>query len=100
MLTTTKTTCTFFFFKKSIRFSPPLVISEEDLQKSIGVIRQALVDLDKVRVSSLFMVCDCTQAYFSSFGRSRKFQAKWKARKVSGMRSATEYILIIYMNGF
>jgi ornithine--oxo-acid transaminase len=33
----------------SIRFSPPLVISEEDLQKSIGVIRQALIDLDQVR---------------------------------------------------
>ncbi|KAI0000781.1 pyridoxal phosphate-dependent transferase [Russula compacta] len=35
-----------FFFFKSIRFSPPLVISEEDLQKAIGIIQQALVDLD------------------------------------------------------
>ncbi len=40
-------------FLKSIRFSPPLVISEEDLQKSIGVIRQALIDLDQVWLSSL-----------------------------------------------
>ncbi|KAI0270142.1 ornithine aminotransferase [Russula aff. rugulosa BPL654] len=31
-----------------IRFSPPLVISEDDLQKSIGVIRQTLIDLDKL----------------------------------------------------
>jgi len=31
-----------------VRFSPPLVISEEDLQKSIGVIQQALIDLDKL----------------------------------------------------
>lgn len=31
-----------------IRFSPPLVISEEDLQKCIEVIRQALIDLDKL----------------------------------------------------
>jgi len=31
-----------------IRFSPPLVISEEDLQKSIEIIRQALIDLDEL----------------------------------------------------
>ncbi|KAH9993356.1 ornithine aminotransferase [Russula vinacea] len=31
-----------------IRFSPPLVISEEDLQKAVGVIRQALIDLDQL----------------------------------------------------
>ena len=37
---------------KSVRFSPPLVITEEDLQKSIEIIRQALVDLDKVWLSS------------------------------------------------
>lgn len=60
MLTTTKTMCTFFL--KSIRFSPPLVISEEDLQKSIGEIRQALIDLDKVRLSSF-----CFASYDSSF---------------------------------
>lgn len=50
MLTTTKTICVPNKYK-SIRFSPPLVISEEDLQKSIGVIGQALIDLDKVRLS-------------------------------------------------
>ena len=62
MLTTTKTMCAIFL--KSIRFSPPLVISEDDLQKSIGVIRQTLIDLDKVRLffialytSSLLFVC-------------------------------------------
>jgi ornithine--oxo-acid transaminase len=37
------------YLSQSIRFSPPLVISEEDLQNAIGVIRQALVDLDQVR---------------------------------------------------
>jgi ornithine--oxo-acid transaminase len=51
-----------FFFKQkdtdsrtricSIRFSPPLVISEEDLQKAIGVIKQALIDLDEVCINS------------------------------------------------
>jgi ornithine--oxo-acid transaminase len=51
------------FFLKSIRFSPPLVISEEDLQKSVGEIRQALIDLDKVRLSSPF----CFASYNSSF---------------------------------
>jgi len=50
-------------FLKSIRFSPPLVISEEDLEKSIGVIRQALIDLDTVRLSSPF----CFALYTSSF---------------------------------
>jgi ornithine--oxo-acid transaminase len=53
--------CVIFF--KSIRFSPPLVISEEDLQKSIGVIGQALIDLDEVRQSSLF----CFALYTNSF---------------------------------
>jgi len=38
-----------YLLSQSIRFSPPLVISEEDLQNAIGVIRQALVDLDQVR---------------------------------------------------
>jgi ornithine--oxo-acid transaminase len=50
-------------FLKSIRFSPPLVISEEDLQKCIAEIRQALIDLDKVR---LFPPC-CFASYNSSF---------------------------------
>jgi len=45
------------FSLKSIRFSPPLVISEEDLQKCIEVIRQALIDLDKVRHSFSFLLC-------------------------------------------
>ncbi|KAH9957764.1 ornithine-oxo-acid aminotransferase [Russula dissimulans] len=31
-----------------IRFSPPLVISEEDLQKAIGIIKQALDDIDQL----------------------------------------------------
>lgn len=41
-------------FSNSIRFSPPLVISEEDLQKAVEIIRQALIDLDQVRLSSHF----------------------------------------------
>jgi ornithine--oxo-acid transaminase len=32
----------------SIRFAPPLVISEEDLDKAIKIIEKALNDLDKV----------------------------------------------------
>ncbi|KAI0290055.1 ornithine-oxo-acid aminotransferase [Russula brevipes] len=31
-----------------IRFSPPLVISEEDLQKAVETIQQALIDLDQL----------------------------------------------------
>ncbi|KAI9435792.1 ornithine-oxo-acid aminotransferase [Lactarius indigo] len=31
-----------------IRFAPPLVISEEDLQKAIEIIKQALIDLDEL----------------------------------------------------
>jgi ornithine--oxo-acid transaminase len=50
-------------FLKSIRFSPPLVISEEDLQKSIGEIRQALIDLDEVRLSSPFCFALCTSSF-------------------------------------
>jgi ornithine--oxo-acid transaminase len=36
----------------SIRFAPPLVISQEDLEKAIQVIEQCLVDFDKVGPSS------------------------------------------------
>ena len=32
----------------SIRFAPPLVISEEDLMKAVDIIKQCLEDLDKV----------------------------------------------------
>lgn len=39
---------------ESIRFTPPLVISEEDLQQAIEVIGQALIDIDQVRVPSYF----------------------------------------------
>jgi len=31
-----------------IRFSPPLVISEEDLQRAVETIEQALIDLDQL----------------------------------------------------
>lgn len=41
-------------FSNSIRFSPPLVISEDDLLKAVEIIRQALIDLDQVRLSSHF----------------------------------------------
>ena len=33
----------------SIRFAPPLVISEEDLMKAVDIIKQCLEDLDKVK---------------------------------------------------
>jgi ornithine--oxo-acid transaminase len=57
-------------FLKSVRFSPPLVISEEDLQKSIGVIQQALIDLDQVRLSSPF----CFALYAGSFRFVRQLE--------------------------
>ena len=41
----------------SIRFSPPLVISEEHLQRGIEIIKQALNDLDEVCISGRFPFC-------------------------------------------
>jgi len=43
---------------ESVRFTPPLVISEEDLQQAIDVIGQALIDLDQVRGPFLLHVTD------------------------------------------
>ena len=37
----------------SIRFAPPLVISEEDLMKAVDVIRSSLQDLDKVSCAQI-----------------------------------------------
>ena len=37
----------------SIRFAPPLVISEEDLMKAVKIIAEALQDLDKVRALTI-----------------------------------------------
>lgn len=62
-------------FVKSIRFSPPLVISEEDLQKTIGVIRQALIDLDEVRLFFFFTLCVVYKLIFlrlAARGNSRR----------------------------
>ena len=36
----------------SIRFAPPLVISEEDLMKAVDIIKQCLEDLDKVNIEN------------------------------------------------
>ena len=58
---------------KSVRFSPPLVISEEDLKKSVGEIRQALIDLDKVRLSFF---------YFASYNSS--FLFVWQLEEIPG----------------
>ena len=43
-----------------------------------------------IRFGFPFSTLHRTIAHFSSFGSSRKFQARWKARKVSAMRSATK----------
>ena len=40
----------------SIRFAPPLVISEEELLKAVRIIEECLFDLDKVR--SFYIVFD------------------------------------------
>ncbi len=39
-------------FGCSIRFAPPLVISEAELVKALDIIKSSLEDLDKVRVGS------------------------------------------------
>jgi hypothetical protein len=80
-----------YLLSQSIRFSPPLVISEEDLQSAIGVIRQALVDLDQVR--GIFPATGQTGLLMRSsfrFRSSRRFLARWRARRVSGTKSVTE----------
>ena len=62
----------------SIRFSPPLVISEEDLQKGIEIIKQALIDLDEVCISSTSVPltgiagCSCVFTARGDSGRSRE----------------------------
>lgn len=79
------------YLSQSIRFSPPLVISEGDLQNAIGVIRQALVDLDQVR--GILPTTRQTGLLMRSsfrFRSSRRFLARWRARRVSGTKSVTE----------
>ena len=46
----------------SVRFAPPLVISEEDLRKAVKIIGECLVDLDVVRLS-----CSLTLLYSMGF---------------------------------
>jgi ornithine--oxo-acid transaminase len=75
-------TCFMYHFSKSIRFTPPLVISEEDLQHAIEVIRQALIDLDLVRGPLLPSRYRLTTLLLHS---SRRFREKSRARRVSGM---------------
>jgi hypothetical protein len=82
---------------QSIRFSPPLVISEEDLQNAIEVIRQALIDLDQVRGRLLPLLRYLVQTSLLTrssflFCSSRIFLERWRARRVSGMNSVTEGI--------
>jgi hypothetical protein len=36
-------------YVRSIRLAPPIVISEEDLQKTLDIIKSSLEDLDTVR---------------------------------------------------
>lgn len=42
-----------------IRFAPPLVITEEDMDKAIKIIGQCLNDLDKVCVCIFYMSFLC-----------------------------------------
>jgi len=53
------------YYFESIRFTPPLVISEEDLEQAIEVIRQALIDLDQVRGPLLLHVTDGSRPFTS-----------------------------------
>ena len=57
---------TILIFKKkknSIRFAPPLVITEEDLMKAVSIIGECLEDLDKVCSSGSSLVT-CDLSYF------------------------------------
>jgi ornithine--oxo-acid transaminase len=68
----------------SVRFAPPLVISEEDLLKAVEVLRQSLVDLDVVSNSSPDYVCLYQKAH--SVMRSwMTFRVMWRARKDTRM---------------
>ena len=58
----------------SIRFMPPLVISEEDLQKSIEIIKQALVDFDEVCI--FISLGSPTRRSFMCVHSSRRFRGK------------------------
>ena len=52
----------------SVRFAPPLVISEEDLRKAVKTIGECLADLDVVRILSLV---DVVLGLISFFRRLR-----------------------------
>ena len=71
----------------SIRFSPPLVISDEDLQRAVGIIKQSLIDLDEVCIKSpLLPSCGFLTPHCSS----RTFREKPRARRDSATSSPTE----------
>jgi ornithine--oxo-acid transaminase len=44
--------CCNFLLRSSVRFAPPLVILEEDLQRAIAIIGQCLSDLDQVSAAT------------------------------------------------
>lgn len=71
------------YLSQSIRFAPPLVISEEDLQNAIGVIRQALIDLDQVRWidPSCYSTDRPADAFFISFSQLEEIPGEVESEK-------------------
>jgi len=48
--------CSFFSFFSSVRFAPPLVISDEDLKEAVKIIGECLLDLDQVRLAGFLFL--------------------------------------------
>lgn len=51
---------------RSVRFAPPLVISEEELDQALEVIKQALVDLDEVKFPCLLVARPTADSHLSA----------------------------------
>lgn len=76
--------------KFSIRFAPPLVITEADLMQAVDIIKSSLEDLDKVRAfqaneetTVLIAKPLCVMDHLSS----RTYPVKSRAKRVTRTRS-------------
>jgi hypothetical protein len=58
----------------SVRFAPPLVISEEDLMKAVKIIAECLVDLDRV---SVWQSCPSLLSFFRAVVDANFFVRSW-----------------------
>ena len=63
----------------SVRFAPPLVISEEDLKEAVKIIGECLLDLDQVKIDFfLFQIC-----VLILFGSWMIFRVTGRARRAT-----------------